>query len=134
MPYVTEKRSAFRIKKNFGLIEPYRLVNERGLWYLAAQDDGVLKLRSISCKAGFISNASFQVSPKFNNKSKMQKVSGMAKTLRSSYFSFCNAAPWSASGIVTRAGNYSYFPIWDLLVISRIAHTEYIAFNEILDT
>lgn len=63
---LSQKKVNFNYKdKEFRAVEPYRLVNDNGLWYLAAVHDSTLKSFVISSvKDVCMSNISFRIIPK----------------------------------------------------------------------
>ncbi|EOI7403449.1 WYL domain-containing protein [Yersinia enterocolitica] len=126
MPFATVKKISFTYKdKVFSLAEPYRIVSDKGIWYLAACDDGVLKSFVMSAmKQVLISNKSFQMSPEiaqqientesiwYGNELTEVLISVSARV--APYFLRRALLPGQEVIHTTRNG--------DLLVISRVAH------------
>ncbi|WP_250203857.1 WYL domain-containing protein, partial [Escherichia coli] len=74
---LSQKKVNFNYKdKEFRAVEPYRLVNDNGLWYLAAAHDSTLKSFVISSvKDVCMSNISFRIIPEINEK--IEKTDGI---------------------------------------------------------
>lgn len=121
-----QKKISFSYKeKNFQLIEPYRLVSDRGLWYLAAQDDGVLKSFVISAvKQVIISNVSFQVSLAVQQQIEDAESVWYGDNLTEVLISVsAKAAPWFLRRALLPGQEVIHTSqSGGLLVISRVAH------------
>lgn len=122
----TSQKIAFTYKdKTFSPTEPYRAVNDKGLWYLAVRHEGTLKSFAVYTMTHVqVSNM------RFNSDSVMGQQVEHAESIcygdelievlisvlarAASYFSRCNLYPGQEIIHTTPAG--------DVLIISRVAH------------
>ncbi|MEN1933504.1 WYL domain-containing protein [Escherichia coli] len=128
---LSQKKVNFNYKdKEFRAVEPYRLVNDNGLWYLAAAHDSTLKSFVISSvKDVCMSNIAFRIIPEINEKNrKRQMVSGIAKTLSKFSFQFPHMLLRGLPTVIYCPGQEIIHTSrsGDLLVISRVTHTDQI--------
>ncbi|HFO0255009.1 TPA: helix-turn-helix transcriptional regulator [Raoultella ornithinolytica] len=117
---------AFTYKdKTFVATEPYRVVNDRGLWYLAARYEGKLKSFAVSTMTHVqVSNMRFNPDPVVSQQvelaesiwygDELTEVLISVSACAASYFTRRNLYPGQEIIHTTPAG--------DLLIISRVAH------------
>lgn len=111
----------------FSATEPYRVVNDRGLWYLAARHEGTLKSFAVSTMMHVqVSNIRFGPDPLVSQQvelaeniwygDELTEVLISVSARAASYFSRRNLYPGQEIIHTT--------PASDLLVISRVAHPD----------
>ncbi|PKA29556.1 WYL domain-containing protein [Cedecea lapagei] len=117
---------AFTYKdKMFSATEPYRVVNDRGLWYLAARHEGMLKSFAVSTMTHVqVSNMRFSLDPVVSQQVELAESIWYGDELTevliavsarvASYFSRRNLYPGQEIIHTTPTG--------DLLIISRVVH------------
>ena len=120
------KKISFMYKtKRYSAIEPYRLVSDRGLWYLAAIEGGVLKSFVISAmKQVLPSNMSFAMSPEIHLQIENAESIWYGAELTEVLMSVsARVAPWFLRRALLPGQEIIHTSAsGDLLVISRVAH------------
>ncbi|MEP9164374.1 WYL domain-containing protein [Enterobacter roggenkampii] len=111
--------------KSYSAIEPYRLVSDRGIWYLAAIEGGVLKSFVISAmKQALPSNMSFAMSPEIHLQIENAESIWYGAELTEVLMSVsARVAPWFLRRALLPGQEIIHTSAsGDLLVISRVAH------------
>ncbi|EFG8229371.1 TPA: WYL domain-containing protein, partial [Escherichia coli] len=127
---LSQKKVNFNYKdKEFRAVEAYRLVNDKGLWYLAASHNSTLKSFVISSiKDVCVSNIAFSILPEINEK--IEKTDGIwyGEDLIEVLISVsAHVAPWfTRRHLLPRQEIIHTSWNGDLLIISRVAHTNQI--------
>ncbi|EFJ2059664.1 WYL domain-containing transcriptional regulator [Escherichia coli] len=127
---LSQKKVNFNYKdKEFRAVEPYRLVNDNGLWYLAAAHDSTLKSFVISSvKDVCMSNISFRIIPEINEKIEKKDGIWYSEDLIEVLISVsAHVAPWFTHRHLLPGQEIIHTSrSGDLLVISRVTHTDQI--------